>query len=126
MKNLVLLLTIIMLLTSCKQENKEEASKEVIQTEMQNNLSKYVTVKLTSDFSKLSENEIKMIPILIKAAEKMNDLFWYETYGDNTELLNSITDEDTKKYTLINYGPWDRLDGNKPFIEGVGEKASRR
>jgi len=122
MKNLVLLLTVIMLMASCKQENKEETSKEVIQTEMQKNLSKYVTVKLTSDFSKLSENEIKMIPILIKAAEKMNDLFWYETYGDNTELLNSIADEDTKKYTLINYGPWDRLDGNKPFIEGVGEK----
>jgi hypothetical protein len=37
-------------------------------------------------------------------------------------LLISITDEDTKTFARINYGPWDRLDGNKPFVEGVGEK----
>ncbi len=108
---------------SCKEEKKEEPmSEETTQTEMQNNLSKYVTVKLTADISKLTENEQKMLPLLIKAANKMNDLFWYEAYGDKNELLNSITDEDTKEFTIINYGPWDRLDGNKPFVEGVGAK----
>ncbi len=52
----------------------------------------------------------------------MNELFWYEAYGDKDELLNSISDADTKKYVIINYGPWDRLNGNKPFVDGVGEK----
>jgi hypothetical protein len=89
---------------------------------MQKNLGKYVNVKLTSDLSDLSENEIKMLPILIEAADKMNDLFWYEAYGDKDELLNSISDEDTRKFVEINYGPWDRLNGNKPFVEGFGEK----
>ena len=83
---------------------------------MQKNLSKYVSVKLTSDLSKLSDNERKMIPVLIKAANKMNDLFWYESYGDKAELLNSISDADTKTYVKINYGPWDRLDGDKVFL----------
>ena len=23
---------------------------------------------------------------------------------------------------LINYGPWDRLNGDKPFISGIGPK----
>ena len=89
-----------------------EGQTEANQTAMQKNLSKYVNVKLTSDLSKLTENERKMLPILINAAEKMNALFWYEAYGDNSELLNSITDEDSKTYVTINYGPWDRLEGN--------------
>lgn len=123
MKNVILILAFLVLVISCKENKKEEIVKEeATQTAMQKNLSKYVSVKLTSDLNKLSENEVKMIPILISAAEKMNALFWYEAYGDNTELLNSISDADTKKFVEINYGPWDRLDGNKPFVEGVGEK----
>ncbi|MEZ4793108.1 MAG: hypothetical protein R2783_06505 [Gelidibacter sp.] len=123
MKKVILCALMALLAFSCKEEKKEEPmTEDTAQTEMQNNLSKYVTVKLTSDVGKLTENQRKMIPILIKAADKMNDLFWYEAYGDKNELLNSITDADTKQFAIINYGPWDRLDGNKPFVEGVGPK----
>ena len=123
MKNTIMALTLLVLITSCKEEKKEEVSNdETVSTEIQNKLDKYVSVKLTTDLSKLTENERKMIPLLIKAADKMNDLFWYEAYGDKAELMDSIADEATKSFTNINYGPWDRLDGNKPFIEGVGEK----
>lgn len=123
MKNIILTLAFLVLMSSCKEEKKEDVSvAETTSTEIQNILDKYVSVKLTTDLSKLSENERKMIPLLIKAADKMNDLYWYENYGDRTELLNSITNEATKSLVKINYGPWDRLDGNKPFVEGVGEK----
>ena len=119
MKNIALLLLVSVFVFSCKNDKKEEQTEnttETTQTEMEKNLSKYVNVKLTADLSKLTEKERQMIPILIEAADKMNDLFWYESYGDKTELLNSISDEDTKKYVTINYGPWDRLDGNKSFV----------
>ena len=123
MKNVIVALLLLVLIASCKENKKEDvSSEETASTEIQNKLNKYVTVKLTSDLSTLSENERKMIPLLIKAADKMNDLFWYEAYGDKTGLMNSITDEATKTFTQINYGPWDRLDGNKPFVEGYGEK----
>ena len=123
MKNAIVTLLLLVLISSCKEEKKEDVSSdETTSTEIQNKLDKYVSVKLTTDLTKLTENERKMIPLLIKAADKMNDLFWYEAYGDKTELLNSITDEATKTFTKINYGPWDRLDNNKPFVEGVGEK----
>ena len=85
-------------------------------------LNKYISFKLTSNIENLTENEKKMLPILIKAAKIMNDLFWYEAYGDRNQLLDSIKDEATKKYAEINYGPWDRLDGNKPFVDGINEK----
>ena len=109
---------------SCKDESRhtETSETETPKTEMQTNLDKYVSVKLTADLSILSEKEKQMLPILISAANKMNDLFWYESYGDCDALLNSIKDEDTKKYVKINYGPWDRLANNKPFVEGAGEK----
>jgi len=123
MKNIIVVLVLLALVTSCKEEKKEDLSNEVTaSTEIQNKLNKYVTVKLTSDLSNLSANERKMIPWLILAAQNMNDLFWYEAYGDKTQLLDSISDEATKSFALINYGPWDRLDGNKPFVEGYGEK----
>ena len=123
MRKIFLLTLVTISLISCKNDSKE--TDKIVESEltaMQKNLAKYVDVKLTSDLSGLTENERKMLPILIEAADKMNDLFWYEAYGNKDELLNSITDEDTKKFVIINYGPWDRLDGNKPFVEGVGEK----
>lgn len=85
-------------------------------------LAKYVPVKLTTDLSILSDAQKQMIPILIEAGKIMDELFWYETYGDRDELLNGITDEKYREFVKINYGPWDRLDGNAAFLEGVGEK----
>ena len=37
-------------------------------------------------------------------------------------MLESISDADTKKFAEINYGPWDRLNGNKSFMEGFSDK----
>ncbi|NNL16673.1 MAG: Zn-dependent hydrolase [Flavobacteriaceae bacterium] len=123
MRKIVLLSLVTVFLFACKKENKKvEKTAEPELTPMQKNLGKYVTVKLTSDLSSLTEKERKMLPLLIESADMMNDLFWYESYGDKDELLSSISDEDTKKYVEINYGPWDRLNGNKPFVEGIAKK----
>ena len=85
-------------------------------------LAKYTPFELTTDVSKLSENEKAMIKKLMQAGEIIDGLFWQQAYGDKDELLSSIDDPRLKAYTLINYGPWDRLNGNAPFIDGVGSK----
>ena len=118
---------LLSILFSCKENDKARNPKKQVtvednMTDMQKKLSKYVSFQLTSDVSVLTENEQKILPILIKAADKMNALFWYESFGNKKELLNRISNEDTKKFVEINYGPWDRLDGNAPFVEGIGEK----
>ena len=85
----------------------------------------FASYELTTDISKLSENEKKMIPILIKAGKIMNDLFWFQAFGDKDkqkELINGIEDEELKQFAIINYGPWDRLGNNEAFIEGYGAK----
>lgn len=121
------LIALAIVIVSC--EPKEESRKPQKQlaveqnaSPMQRNLNKYVSVKLTSDLSKITENEKKMLPLLIKAADMMNDLFWYESYGNKDELLASISDDDTRRFTEINYGPWDRLNGNNSFVQGFEAK----
>ncbi len=86
-------------------------------------LQKYTPFTLTTDVSALSGTEKSLIKKLIEAAEIMDECFWYEAYGDKDALLSSIKDENLKTFAQINYGPWDRLDGNSPFIDGVGAKA---
>ena len=127
MKKAILVSAIAVSLLSCQpKEDARKPTKQVTveqnQTEMQKNLSKYVTVKLTADVGKLTANERKMLPLLIQAADIMNDLFWYESYGDKDALLNSISDADTKRFVEINYGPWDRLNGNKSFMKEFYDK----
>ena len=83
----------------------------------------YADFTLTADLSDLSDNQRQMIAILIDASQIMDDLFWRQAYGDDYEAwLESITDDDVRRYAELNYGPWDRLDGNKPFMKGVGPK----
>ncbi len=85
-------------------------------------LAKYTTFRLTTDLSMLSEAECRMIPLLLEAAHEMDAIFWQQAYGDKDELMARIDDPALQRFAEINYGPWDRLANNAPFIEGVGPK----
>jgi hypothetical protein len=82
----------------------------------------YETVKLTTNLNQLSTAERKMLPLLIQAAQIMDELFWLQTYPQRDSLLNAVKDDRAKEFIRINYGPWDRLNNNKPFIAGIGVK----
>lgn len=83
----------------------------------------YADFTLTADLSALSDNQREVIRLLIDASQIMDDLFWRQAYGDDYEAwLDSIADADTRRFAELNYGPWDRLDGDKPFMKGVGAK----
>jgi hypothetical protein len=85
-------------------------------------LAQYDTVRLTTDLTQLSDSERQMIPLLIAAAQEMDSIFWLETAGPRDSVLGSITDPSLKKLAEINYGPWNRLDSDKPFVPGVGPR----
>ncbi len=85
-------------------------------------LSQYTSFELTTDLSVLSENECRMLPHLFAAGDQMESIFWKQAYGDRDALLASIDDPALREYAKINYGPWDRIGGNAPFIDGVGDK----
>jgi hypothetical protein len=89
---------------------------------MRERLDRYTPVRLTADLSALSAREQQMIPLLIDAARAMDRIYWLEAYGSPDALISSLRDADTQRFVEINYGPWDRLDGNAPFVAGVGPK----
>ncbi len=89
---------------------------------MEGKLAKYTSVRLTTDLGALSENQKQIIGILIEAAGLMDEMFWYEAYGKKDSLLQAVEAPKLKQFIRINYGPWDRLEGNAPFVKGVSEK----
>jgi len=102
---------------SCNTENSNSTPNNTEQK-----LNNYKTVTLTSDLSELTENEKKMLPFLFEAATIMDEIFWTQAYGKQDSLLSALEDSALRAYVKINYGPWDRLNGNEPFIEGIGPK----
>jgi hypothetical protein len=107
---------------ACQPSEKPAETESAESSKFEELNNKYTTVKLTADLSGLSENQKNMIPLLIDVAKIMDDIFWFEAYGNKDSLLATITDEEAKKFVIINYGPWDRLNGNKSFIDGIGDK----
>lgn len=85
-------------------------------------LADYVTVRLSPDLEGLSESQREMLPLLKEASRVMDDLFWRQAYGDKAALLAGIEDPAARRFAEINYGPWDRLDDNRPFLPGFGAK----
>lgn len=104
--------------TEPEKVDKHEATNGI---DVENRVNQYAEVKLTSDLSELSENQKKMIPLLIDVAKITDDLFWYQAFGGRDTLQPKL-DETTTKYLDINYGPWDRLHNLEPFVKGYGAK----
>jgi hypothetical protein len=115
MKQFFVLLAGFLVMSSCNPAKKKESK-------YMKKVDEYAIVKLTADISDLSENQREMLILFIEAAQIMDEIFWMQAYGNKYELLDTLTDPALKKFVEINYGPWERLDGNKPFIEGVQAK----
>lgn len=83
----------------------------------------YAEFPLVADLSHLSDGQRRMIVLLIEASQIMDDLFWRQSYGDDyQEWLESIGVDEVRRFAEMNYGPWDRLNDESPFMEGVGPK----
>ena len=123
----LLLVPALLLMASCGQKQPAApaaaASKfAAADSSIPSRLGKYATVRLTTDLSKVSEQDQAVLGHFINAAEKIHDIFWLQAYGDPKSLLDGIADPDLRRLVEINVGPWDRIDANAPFVAGVGAK----
>ncbi|HEX6370920.1 MAG TPA: hypothetical protein VF006_18520 [Longimicrobium sp.] len=109
-------------LTACAPALAQTSGGAAVQDSIDIKLARYTPVRLTTDLP-LSQADRRMIPLLIDAAREMDALFKLQAYGDLDSLLASIPDPRVRRYAEINYGPWDRLAGNAPFLPGVGAKS---
>lgn len=112
-------LSLSVVVSSCKSKKTEE--KTETKSEIQLKVEEFAPVDLTADLSGLTENEKQIVQIFIEIADIMDDLFWKQTFGDKT-ILDTIQDPYVRDFVAINYGPWERLNSNKSFVPGYGEK----
>jgi hypothetical protein len=121
MKKIVTTCLVAALITGCTSTSQKGTSMEE-KSEIQQKAEEFAPVRLTTNLDELSEKERQMLPLLLQAAQVMDDIFWTEAYGNKEELLSRELDDYTQKFIQINYGPWERLNNNEPFVEGVGPK----
>lgn len=101
-------------LFACSSQQQESPMKVKVE--------EYAHVELKSDLvSGLNDKEKELVKIFFQVGEITDNLFWKQTFGDKSK-LDSITDPYAKEFAMIHYGAWDRLDNNKPFLSGYGEK----
>lgn len=119
----VIITVCCIVMMGCGSGNKKSTDiKDSTKTPMQEKLAQFASFKLTTDLSGLSDKEKKMLPLLFDAAQIIDDIFWQQNIGDKKTFLDGIKDEDTKKFAMINYGPWEKLNDEKPFIDKYGKK----
>lgn len=118
MKKIIILLAVSAFFGACKEARQTPPPVSPYQALAD----QYAEFTLTTDTSKLTENEKQVIPLLMKAADVMEVIYWQNAYGNRSALLDTVKDPYLAKYIAINYGPWDRLNGNAPFIAGIQSK----
>jgi hypothetical protein len=112
----IIMIVIFFINSGCKK--KTETVEAILPID---SLAIYATYELKTDLSHLTDAEKQAIKLLIKAADIMDELFWHQAFGDKN-LMDTISNDTLRQYSYINYGPWDRLNNNKPFISGYGPK----
>jgi hypothetical protein len=124
MKNVFCIALVLgsVLLSGCQGLRKQSGEIDGPIGESERKVAQYAPFRLSTDMTQLSDRQKLMVPILIKAARIMDELFWVEAYGDKEALIGSVPDSATRRFVEMNYGPWDRLDGNRSFVDGIGEK----
>ncbi len=101
-----------------------QSKTETEKSEIQQKVDEYAEFELTSDLiASLSTNEKELVKIFIQIGEIMDDIYWDEYFGnENRKNLDTLADPAIKAFARIQYGAWDRLDSEKPFIPGFGER----
>ena len=116
------LLAVAMLVASCGAEPPPDSTAAAV-TMADPRPEIYADFVLTADLSHLSDNQRDMIKVLIEASEIMDILYWRQAYGDDYEQwLATVGIDEARRFAELNYGPWDRLADEAPFIEGVAAK----
>ncbi|MBS3806913.1 MAG: Zn-dependent hydrolase [Bacteroidales bacterium] len=126
MKKLMLsafsILLVSIIIWGCGSNKGDDNLTTLPMSKIDQKVSEFKEVELTADISHLSEDQKEMLTHLIDAARIMDDIFWQQAFGDRDTLLNRIGTDELETFVKINYGPWERLSDNQPFIEGYGPK----
>jgi hypothetical protein len=89
---------------------------------VQRKVEEFVTVKLSSDISHLSGNQKQMLGKLFEVASIMDEIYWIEACPEKEQMMAGISDPAELDFFMLNYGPWERLNGDLSYLPSVGFK----
>lgn len=99
---------------------------------LQHRLARFAPVTLTFDESLLDASQKRVLARLVEASDVLNAIFLDQVWRGNSELEGMLREHQgpgmdaARAYFEIMYGPWDRLEGDEPFLnmgpkpEGAG------
>jgi hypothetical protein len=122
MKNILLLALALAVLACTNKSNEKKLELMISPEQLMQKADEFVSFRLFTDISVLTDKEKQMLPLLFEAAALMDEIFWKQAFGDKDTLLSATSDPNLLKFLKINYGPWERLNNNQPFLSGFGEK----
>ncbi len=111
-------------IVGCQGKGEAEGATAALgeQAAMSARLAQYTPVRLTANLRGLTARERDMIPKLIDAATAMDTIFWRQLYPARDSLLGALSDSSLRRLVVLNAGPWDRLDNDKPLVPDVGPR----
>src|SRR5699024_2135032 len=89
---------------------------------------RFAPADIGADVTALPESERTTLRHLIEASQVLDGLFLRQVWAGSPALLLELAQdrspqgESRLRYFILNKGPWSRLDGDAPFLDGVGEK----
>ena len=129
---LILILFSPLIYVGCKLEKEaQEAAEEVEVTEIagypvvpniKEKLAQYSPTEMNYDETMLSDEQKSVLEKLVMAAKEIDNIFWKQASHRGLKILYDFENTDNPsakdylEYLKINFGPYDRLEENKPFI----------
>ena len=123
---ILVLFTLILSFGGCM---KKTVNAKMPVTQVRKELDKFAPVDFRVDLSYLDPKEVDVIRHLVKASQCMDEIFLRQVDEDNAkfrETLRVLNEPDAGVYRdffNLMFGPWNRLDGNRPFLDTKSKPA---
>jgi hypothetical protein len=122
--------------TSAALDSHQDGTQMPTLAELQKMTARFAPAEIGADITALPKHERDALARLVEAARIMDALFLRQVWAGNDAMLQELAQQAARPvgprasrtaaarlhYFLINKGPWDRLDHNKPFIPGAPAK----
>ncbi len=114
---LVILISFLFTFISCNNDLQQKEIKM-----FKDKISQYAVTEVKYDKNLLDENQKIIVDKLYQASKIIDEIFLDQVYSKNNEIKLSLMNSDDPldklklEYFNINFGPFDRLDHDKPFI----------
>ncbi|MHB2156189.1 dipeptidyl-peptidase 3 family protein [Calditrichota bacterium GD2] len=120
MKRILLVLLTLVFLGAIACQKKEENKTEMVK--LKRMIAQFAPTEIKYDHSLLDERKQKVVENLYRAAKIMDEIFLDQVYSKNFEIREQLRassdplDQLRLEYFTIMFGPFDRLNHDKPFI----------